>query len=231
MRRAIRTEAFLANLPLFAGLHPEELARLAAGTRRLRLRRGATLFGQGEPSTGIHALVHGRIALSTRQPNGKERVSAILCAGRSFAEAIVFLEKPYIVSATALTDALVLHVAKETVFGEIERNPGFARRMIAALAAKLEETVGELELLAQGTGSRRFAAWLLKEARPAGTGSVTVALPASKRAVASRLNISPEHLSRILRELASEGLVEANGRTLHIGDVDRLRAWSERPRP
>lgn len=77
---------------------------LAAGTTRRRLQGGETLFREGEPSTGFHAVVHGRIAL-----------------------------------------VLVLHVAKETVFAELERNPGFARRVIAALSAKLHATVRELD--------------------------------------------------------------------------------------
>jgi CRP/FNR family transcriptional regulator, dissimilatory nitrate respiration regulator len=225
MRSKIKTEAFLANLPLFSGLGAAELARLAAGTSRLSLRRGEVLFRQGDPSTGLHAVVYGRIALAVRLARGKERVSAIIGAGRSFGEAILFLEKPYIVGAKALTDALVLHVAKEAVFGELERNPAFARRVIAALSAKLEATVAELDLLAQGSGSLRFASWLLLEAKPA-EGAVTVALPASKRAIASKLNVSPEHLSRILRELTAEGLVQVSGRNLHIGDVARLRAWA-----
>jgi CRP-like cAMP-binding protein len=56
-----------------------------------------------------------------------------------------------------------------------------------------------------------------------------VTLPAAKRAIASQLNFSPEHLSRILRELALEGLIEVSGRKLRIPDLERLRAWSAPP--
>jgi CRP-like cAMP-binding protein len=52
-----------------------------------------------------------------------------------------------------------------------------------------------------------------------------VTLPASKRAVASQLNLSAEHLSRILRELTRERLVEVRGRKLGIPDAGRLRDW------
>lgn len=225
MRREPRIQAFLAHLPLFEGLKSGELARLAAGTTRRRLRGGETLFLQGEPSTGFHAVVHGRIALVARAPQGRERVSAIIDAGRSFGEAIMFLEKPYIVSARALGDALVLHVAKETVFAELERNPGFGRRVIAALSAKLHASVRELDMYALGSGGRRFAAWLLRAVPPAQRGAAEVTLPAAKKAIASQLNLSPEHLSRILRELAVEGLIEVRGRKVAIADVARLRAW------
>ena len=51
MRREVKVEAFLANLPLFKGLRPAELGRIAAGTRRHELKRGATLFREGERSS------------------------------------------------------------------------------------------------------------------------------------------------------------------------------------
>jgi CRP-like cAMP-binding protein len=226
MHREPDVKSFLAHLPLFEGLKADELARLAAGTTRRRLRSGEMLFRQGEPSTGFHAVVHGRIALLVRSSQGRERVSAIIDAGRSFGEAIMFLEKPYIVGAKALSDALVLHVAKETVFAELERNPGFARRVIASLSAKLHATVRELDMYALGSGGRRFAAWLLRSVPAAREGAVEVTLPAAKRAIASQLNLSAEHLSRILRELAREGLVEVRGRKLAIPDLARLRDWA-----
>lgn len=225
MRREPEVRAFLAHLPLFEGLQAEALTRLAAGTTRRALRRGEALFRHGEPSTGFYAVVHGRVKLAAPAARGRERLSAIIDAGRSFGEAIMFLEKPYIVSATALSDALVLHIAKETVFAELERNPGFARRVITTLAAKLHASVRELDLYALGSGGKRFAAWLLRVVPAGAAGPVSVTLPAAKRAIASQLNLSAEHLSRILRELALEGLLEVQGRKVCIADVGRLRAW------
>ena len=226
MRREPDLKPFLAHLPLFAGLKPEELARLTAGTTRRRLRSGETLFKQGEPSTGLYAVVHGRVALVAAAPQGHERVTAIIEAGRSFGEAVMFLEKPYIVSARALSDGLVLHIAKETVFSELERNPGFGRRIIAALSEKLHASVRELDLYALGSGGRRFAAWLLHAVPINARGAVVVTLPAAKRAIASQLNLSAEHLSRILRGLVLQGLVEVRGRRVSIPDPGRLRDWT-----
>jgi len=223
VRREIRPEAFLARLPLFEGLKPEELARLAAATTRRELHRGEALFHQGEPATGFYAVVHGRVALTSRPAAARERVNAIVEAGRSFGEAIMFLEKPYVVSARALGDALVLHIAKEAVFAELERSPGFARRVISVLSAKLHASVQELDLYALGSGDRRFAAWLLRNLPAGGGGPENFTLPAAKRAIASQLNLSAEHFSRVLRELSGRGLIEVHGRRLHVPDVERLR--------
>jgi CRP-like cAMP-binding protein len=188
------------------------------------------LFREGETPTGFYVVVHGRVALTAQTTGGRERVSEIVGAGRSFGEAIMFLDKPYIVSARALGDGLVLHIAKDTLFRELERNPGLARRIVAGLAAKLHATVRELELYALGSGAQRFAAWLLRALPDKEQGAAAVTLPAAKKAVASRLNLSAEHLSRILRQLSADGLIKVRGRRLEIPDTARLRDWSARPR-
>ena len=149
-------------------------------------------------------MVHGRVALTSRT-GGRERIAEIVGAGRSFGEAIMFLDKRYIVGARALGDALVLHVAKETIFAELERSPVFARRMIGGLSAKLHATVRELDLYALGSGGQRFAAWLLRAVptdeprqRHAACGEKSSGFPAQSQ---------PEHLSRILRQLSASGLI------------------------
>lgn len=226
MPRAIRLESFLANLPLFRGLTPDDLARLAAATTRRELKRGETLFREGEAPTGVHAVLYGRIQLLRHGAGGREQLIDIVGPGRSFGEPVLFLEKPYLVSARALADALVLHIAKDTVFAELQRNPRFASRIIGTLAARIEALVRELQDYTVGTGAHRFVGWLLRQ--PLGTGpggAAVVTLPAAKRVLAARMKLSAEHLSRILRELAAAGLIGVRGREVTIPDVERLRAW------
>lgn len=225
MARPIRLESLLANLPLFRGLPAEDLARLAAGTGRRSLRRNEILFREGEPSTGVHVVVYGRIKLFNRDRDGRERVADVVGPGRSFGEPVMFLERPYLVSASALEDSVVLHVDKDTVLAELRRNPHFAARIIGTLAQRTEALVRELQDHAVGSGARRLVAWLLRKAEPGARAAVVVPLPFSKRVLASRLEVSPEHLSRVLRQLAEEHLIVVRGREITIPDIGRLRAW------
>ena len=219
LRREIKLEAFLASLPLFKGLGAAELARIAAGTRRRKLERGEILFREGEESNGLFAVAYGKLQLSARG-----RITDIVGPGKSFGEAVMFLEKPYIVTASAAADSLVLQVSKEAVFAELERNPQFARRIIASLSQRLETLVHELDSYALGNAGQRFVAWLLRRQSGEAAGELVVTLPAAKSAIASRLNLSAEHLSRVLKELSRQGLLEVHGRVLRIPDVQRLRA-------
>jgi CRP-like cAMP-binding protein len=50
-----------------------------------------------------------------------------------------------------------------------------------------------------------------------------VHLSAGKSVIASRLNMTPEHFSRILHELGHAGVIEIEGRTVRIPDLEKLR--------
>ncbi len=158
-------EAFLAGLPLFKALDAAALARLAACTTRRRLERGEVLFRKGEPATGMYVVVYGEIKLISSTPAQRSRLSGIVGPGQSFGEPVMFLERPTLVDAQAASDALVLHVPKDAVFAELERNPKFARRMIAGLSQRVERLVRELDRQALGTGTERFVDYLLRHGR------------------------------------------------------------------
>jgi CRP-like cAMP-binding protein len=133
----------------------------------------------------------------------------------------MFLERPTLVDAQAASDALVLLVPKASVFAELDRNPKFARQMIAGLSRRVEALVRELDRQAIGSGTARFAAYLLRQAH--GEPSLSWTLPAAKAEVTSQLNLSPEHFSRILHDLAEAGLLQVQGRRIVVPDTHRLQ--------
>ena len=221
----IKNQSFLANLPLFRELSAEEIDRLAQGTREFHVPRGQILFRRGDRCEGFHVVVYGQMKLAFNAADGAEKVVEIMGPGQSFGEAVMFMEKPYPVYSQALADCLLLHIAKATVFEEIERDPGFARRMIAGLSRRLHGLIGDLEAYSLQSGTQRVIGYLLN-AVPDGAAAgapVELRLPASKGVIASRLNLTPEHFSRILHELAEAGLIRVDGRSFSILDVDGLR--------
>lgn len=229
-RREIAPEAFLAGVPLFTALDAAALARLAAATTRRTLARGETLFRKGDPATGMYVVVYGEIQLMTITPARGARLSGIVGPGQSFGEPVMFLERTALVEARAASDALLLHLPKAAVFEEIEHNPKFARRMIAGLSQRIERLVRELDRLALGNGSERFVAYLLRRGHD-GTAPLVVTLPAAKAAIASQLNLTPEHFSRILNDLQQAGLLQVEGRRITVPRPDRLsRAAQSRSR-
>ena len=223
----IRVQAFLANVPLFKELAPGELDRVAAFTREVRASRSEILFHRGDEARGFHIIVFGQVKLVFVSAGGDEKVVDILGPGQSFGEAVMFMERPHVVTAQALVDSMLLYVQREAVFEELERDPGFARRMIAGLSHRLHNLVADLEANSMRSGRQRIIGYLLHDCGHASekNGGFEVTLPATKSVVASRLNLTLEHFSRILHELAEEGLIELRGRSVQIRNVERLRGF------
>jgi CRP/FNR family transcriptional regulator, dissimilatory nitrate respiration regulator len=223
----IRIQEFLKNVPLFRELTDEELDRIAAGTAQVRAPTGTILFRRGEASSGFHVVVYGQVKLAFGAADGSEKVVEILGPGSSFGEAVMFLDKPYVVFAETLADSLVLAIGKQTIFAELERNPRFARKMLAGLAQRLHRLVHDLEAYTLRSGTQRVIGYLLRDYSEEGQprAPVEVALATSKGVLASRLNITREHFSRILHDLSAAGLIEVHGRIIRILDPERLRAF------
>lgn len=224
----IQTQAFLASLPLFKELAPADLDRLAAGTTELHVPRGEILFNKGDPCTGFHVVIYGQVKLAFISPQGSEKVVEIIGPGFSFGEALMFMSKPYIVMAGTLADSLLLHVSKQVVFDGIERDPEFAKKMLAGLSRRLHGLISDVEAYSLQSGTQRVIGYLLRQDAdlPAANASYSVTLPTSKAIVASRLNLTPEHFSRILHDLFERGLIAVEGRDVRILDAEKLREYS-----
>lgn len=230
---AIREQDFLRNIPLFRELAPEELDRVAARTRQQRAARGEILFHRGDPAAGMHVVVVGQIKLAFASPSGNEKVVDILGPGQSFGEAVMFMETLHVVSAHALADSLLLFISREAIFEELEHDPKFARRVIGGMARRLHYLMNDLEAVSMRSGTERVIGYLLSQraiaemgGKTAGEGPLRVTLPATKGMIASLLNLTQEHFSRILHELISRGMITVKGREVTIRDVERLRHYT-----
>ena len=224
----IPVEQFLVNLPLFSDLSPDEIKRIAGGTRRIYATKGDMLFTRGDRCEGFHVILYGQVKLFVTSPQGSEKVIELMGPGVSFGEAILFMDMPYVISAQALKDSLLLHVSKSMVFAEIERDPRFARRLLAGMSRKLHQLVRDVEAYSLRSGLERVIGYLLRDddLLDGSARSTSVTLPANKMIVASRLNLTPEYFSRILHELADAGLIVMEGRSVSVPDIERLRTYT-----
>jgi CRP-like cAMP-binding protein len=220
----LRVEDFLGNLPLFKKLGRTAIDRLACGIAEIDAPRDTILYRRGEFSSGIYVVVFGQIKLSLEAKRGNEKVVELIGPGGNFGEAAMFLGKPHIVTTETLVDSKLLHVSREAVFGLIRDEADFARRVIECLSNKLYLQIADLESYTLRSGTERVIEYLLShELVSMLNGSLRVTLPVKKGIIASRLNLTHEHFSRILHNLMAARLIDVDGRTVHISDIGRLR--------
>lgn len=222
MKADLKVDAFLRNVPLFKDVSQDEIERIANVTKMVSAPRGYTLFHKGDAVFGFHILVYGQVKLAFTSPGGADKVVEIVGPGMSFGEALMFLERPAVVYAQAIADSMLLFVPRQAVFEELERNPSFGRRLLGGLSRRLHGLVMDVEAYSLCSGAQRVIGYLLRSEAEWGDSQEPreVTLDASKNIIASRLNLTPQHFSRILHELTVERLIDVDGRVI------RIRMWS-----
>jgi CRP-like cAMP-binding protein len=216
---------YLSALPLFHDMASAELARIAEGCTLRRLARGQPVFHIGDPCEEFHLTVLGQVRLFLISPGGQEKVIDIIGPGGTFAEALMFSGRPYMVNAEAVVDTLLVTIHKQAVLAEIAHDPRFALRMLAGVSRRLHGLVRDVEAYTLHSGAQRIIGYLLRACEGDPAEPFTVSLPVSKAMIASRLSLTPEYFSRVLHELEAQGLIKIDRRDIHICEPQRLAQY------
>ena len=103
----------LAKVPIFSGLTESELSFLAQRAVPRHYSAGESVFGEGEPCSGLYVVESGHVRIFKSSANGREQVLSIDGPGSSIAELPVFDGGNYPASVTAIDDATLLFVSKQ----------------------------------------------------------------------------------------------------------------------
>jgi CRP-like cAMP-binding protein len=217
----------LSRQPLFRGLSQEELHLIAAGCREFRAGKNEVLFQKGDLPEGMHVLVMGQVKLAIPSAQGSEKVVHMCESGSTFGEAVLFLDRPYPVTAQATTDSVILLIAKRTLLEAMDASPILSRKMLASLSVRLHELLEDMEACTL-RGSAQRVVCFLSQSLPAhlDEGPCEIHLPVSKQTIASQLNLAPETLSRVLGHLAEAGMIKVKGRNITVLDCRKLRTFT-----
>jgi CRP/FNR family transcriptional activator FtrB len=220
-------EGVVARLPAFSELPREELETLASYSQVRDFRRGATIAKRGEPLPGVVAVVEGSAKLTLRRASGEEKVARILEPGECFGFAAMLLARPCPVDVVALTNCAVATIPSMPILRLMEQRASLAVAIARTLAGRALELIGELEASVQHSSLQRLACYLESRAEPTEEkGKWVVRLPATKSTIAARLGVKKETMSRMLRELASRGLIAVAGPEIAILNRQELAQLS-----
>lgn len=216
----------LSRQPLFRGLSEAELAQISSGCREFRARRNDLIFNKGDLPEGMHVVVMGQVKLTLPTSQGMEKVVHMCGPGSTFGEAVMFLDKPYPVTAQATTETLLVLVPKRGLLETLDSNPMLGRKMMASLSVRLHELLGDMETCMLRGSVQRVVCFLVQAAPNPESGQFEIHLPSSKQTLASQLNLAPETLSRVLGQLSEARLIQVKGRTIRVLDRQALVAYT-----
>jgi len=215
----------LAQITLFEGLKRGQLLRLARIASERKVRRGQTIFRQGDRAQGFYCLSHGRVKLYRMGLDGRQQILHFVGAGDAFGEAAVFAGKTFPAFAEAVAVTHLIYLPKAPFVEAVTGDPQLALNILATLSRHLRRFADMIEELSLRAVSARLARHLVGLADEAGRtvpGGIRVQLSTTKTELAARLGTVSETLSRTLGRFRDRGLITVQGRTITILDAQAL---------
>jgi CRP/FNR family transcriptional regulator, cyclic AMP receptor protein len=215
----------LRSNPLFAAMTDVEMAAITARAVLKKLDSGQLLFSEGEPCSGLHIVVNGRVRIFKSSRTGREQVLAIEGAGASVAELPVFDGGPFPASAATVERSEVLFISRTDFRAACLEKPELALKVLQVVGTRLRRLVGIIEELSFTTLRQRLLSWILRETKARGQfvgQSAVVELGVTHQEIASQIGTVRELVSRNMARLQAQGLIESNGSRITIPDLAAL---------
>jgi len=133
----LETMLLLRRVPLFEGLDPEDLQRIAATSVERTYADGEALMREGELGDELVVLVAGSVRVVHQDADRSERLIRTYAAGDHIGELAVLRERPR--AATVLADGEVrgLAIGGEALKSILRERPDAAMSMLATLAERI----------------------------------------------------------------------------------------------
>jgi len=211
---------------IFSGM-PEDLMQELNKIAVERLfEKGEMIFYEGNESLGFYLVLSGLIKIYKLSADGKEQIFQFIKPRETFGEVVVFSGKAFPAHAEAVQKSRVLLFPRRDFLKAIRANPELALTMLAILSERLRQFTVQVENLSLKEVPNRLSSYFLYPLREEAKDDV-ISLDISKGQLASLLGTIPETLSRILRRMAENGIIEVRGRQIRLLDIPQLVALSE----
>ena len=221
-RRRVNIEQLLS---LLDDTEPRTARCFAAAAEIVELPRRGVVYKAGEPSSGLYVVIAGRVKLSLPLANSEERVLALIESGCWFGESALILGTPHANTASAVEPTTLAHIPTATFLDCLQRDRLFAAKLLTEESKRLR--VAMIDTAATLIPAReRVVCWLLNEVarKNSAADSAEIVLPAPKHVLASRLHMTPAHLSRMFEDLKRAELIEVRARRILVPSVARLKS-------
>jgi CRP/FNR family cyclic AMP-dependent transcriptional regulator len=214
----------LQGSPLFRGLPPATLDRIAALATQRGYRRGEIVFSAGDPGDALYGVVSGRIRISAGTAEGREIFLNVMEPGDTFGEIALLDGGTRTATATATEPAELVSIRREPLFELLEREPKAALELLRLCGERLRWTSGLLEDAALLDAPARLAKRLLslgEQHGEDGAGGRLVRI--SQEDLSNFLGVSRQAVNERLQDWKAKGWVALGRGTVTVRDAAALR--------
>lgn len=215
----------LKKIPLFASLPEGDHEKLVSLLRRENLRKGETLFRQGDEGTALYLIVQGRIKISMSRRMDAVTL-AVLGHGEFLGEMAILDGLPRSADAIALEDSYLYALNRKDFLAFLVNNEKAVRAVLSSLSMRLRKTDHMLAEMCFLNLSIRLAQKLVELAELQGSDGKNAdeyELKISQQEFGNILGVSRESINKELKLLRDKGVVSTSRNCLRVHDLTYLK--------
>ncbi len=208
------------------GLSDDQLKRLdEVVTVRRKVKRGGTLFRNGEPFTSLFAIRTGFFKTCVATEDGRDQVTGFQMAGEIIGLDGIVSDR-HTCDAVALEDAEVCVMPFENIEELSREVKALQHHVHKIMSREIVREHGVMLLLGSMRAEERLAAFLLnlvQRLHARGFSQSELVLRMTREEIGSYLGLKLETVSRTFSKFVEEGIVEVKQRHVRIIDATALR--------
>lgn len=205
-------------------LNKDELIRISDCKTSYTVKKGETIFDEGDSLNGIYCIKDGVCKLSKLSDNGKDQIVKLVKKGELLGQRSLISEESTNLSAIAIEDMQVCFIPKQEILQFFNENNQFSLNMMKSVCGDLKDVDDNMVNLAQKTVKQRLAETLLKLESDFGSnddGSLKLQL--SRDEIAGMIGTATESCIRLLSEFNKEGWISLQGKKITITNKKELQ--------
>ena len=169
------------------------------------------LFQQGSHPQHVYFIERGLVKLSRVERDGQQIIIGLRSSGWALGTSAAILQKQSPVSATTLTSCQVRHISAEAFRHLVKTDVQFSWHIQHAQSRETHEQITRITRLSCHSARQRLEQllWELTSvlAFENKKKEVRIEVPLKQWEIAQLIDVTPEHLCRMLKQLEEEGIL------------------------
>ncbi|RCW93358.1 response regulator [Winogradskyella arenosi] len=187
-----------------------------------KFRKNETIYQEGQNSNYVYLILQGVVKCFKYDENGKELTTALHKEDDIFGYTSFTQNIPYKESATAMKDVEMVGVSKSELKEVLDKNHKITLEIIQLLSENITGVKDQLLQMAYSSVKRKTAATILRFAEKI-NAKPEDPIRISRSDLASVAGIATETLIRTMSDFKKLGIIEMEGRTVKVLDLQKLQ--------
>jgi CRP-like cAMP-binding protein len=190
-----------------------------------------SLFFQGDTAREVFYIERGLVKLIHLSGDGQELIVGLQSKGAFLGSSSLIAQEPHPVTAITVTSCSLICIRAELFLRLAKADEQFCWHLHQAQSREVHQQVSQLLMLRCLSARQRFERLLLQFSLSVSPlekqAPIKTRLPLRQWEIAQLIGVTPEHLSRVLKQIKQEGIIQEEDGHMIVPDVRKIQTQDE----